>query len=87
MASTIRMIRHDDGKTGDIHPNEVEHMKAHGWTVAEAAADPDAEKPSEGDDERPALRAEYERVIGKKPYMGWTAEELRQKIADQSAAG
>lgn len=28
------------------------------------------------------LRAEYERVIGRKPYMGWKADMLRQKIAE-----
>jgi hypothetical protein len=26
-------------------------------------------------------RAEYERVIGKRPFMGWNADELRAKIA------
>lgn len=32
-------------------------------------------------DERVALRTEYERVIGRPPFMGWTAETLRDKIA------
>lgn len=28
-----------------------------------------------------ALRAEYERVVGKKPFSGWNADVLRQKMA------
>jgi hypothetical protein len=31
-------------------------------------------------DETAALRAEYERVIGKRPFMGWDAGKLREKI-------
>ena len=28
-----------------------------------------------------SLREEYKSVVGKKPYHGWTADELREKIA------
>lgn len=28
------------------------------------------------------LRAEYERVFGKKPFGGWKADKLREKIAE-----
>lgn len=28
------------------------------------------------------LRADYEKVFGKKPFMGWKEDELREKIAD-----
>ena len=27
------------------------------------------------------LRAEYQEVVGKKPYHGWSAEEIRSRIA------
>lgn len=30
---TVPMAR--EGKTADVHPNEVEHMKQHGWEVKE----------------------------------------------------
>jgi len=30
------------------------------------------------------LRAEYEKNVGKRPYMGWDAETLREKIAAAS---
>lgn len=29
-----------------------------------------------------ALRSEYERAYGKKPFMGWDADTLKAKIAD-----
>jgi hypothetical protein len=32
---TIPMIRTEDGKPADVHPDEVEHMKQHGWEVKE----------------------------------------------------
>lgn len=31
-------------------------------------------------DEMKALRAEYEKAIGKKPFSGWDAETLREKM-------
>lgn len=41
-----------------------------------------AAKPApSGDDETSALRAEYEAKAGKKPFMGWDADKLRDKIA------
>lgn len=33
------------------------------------------------DDDRAALREEYTEVVGKKPFGGWDAETLREKIA------
>lgn len=33
------------------------------------------------EDVMPALRSEYERVIGKRPFMGWDEATLRDKIA------
>jgi hypothetical protein len=40
-----------------------------------------ARKAVEPQDERPALRAEYEAKVGRKPYNGWDADTLREKIA------
>lgn len=34
-----------------------------------------------------ALRAEYEAVVGKRPFMGWDADKLREKIAEAKAEG
>jgi len=33
-------------------------------------------------DERTVLREEYKRVLGKKPFGGWDAATLREKIAE-----
>jgi len=46
----------------------------------------EAPKPAEPD-EMAALRAEYERVFGKRPFMGWDAEALRQKMAEATEGG
>ena len=37
-------------------------------------------KPAEHSDELAKLRADYADIVGKKPYHGWSAEELRAKI-------
>lgn len=36
MANTISMTHLDTGKTADVHPAEVENMKAHGWRESAA---------------------------------------------------
>ena len=41
-----------------------------------------AAEPVADDDEITALRAEYQDVVGKKAYHGWSADELRAKIAE-----
>ena len=43
---TIRMFRSADSKTADIHPDEVEHMKMHGWEIDGAKAKPDDPAPA-----------------------------------------
>lgn len=46
--------------------------------VAPAPA-PEPEAPASTD--LAALRAEYEAVVGRRPFMGWGADELRNKMA------
>jgi len=36
----------------------------------------------EAPDELSALRAEYQEIVGKRPYHGWDADQLREKIAE-----
>lgn len=36
-------------------------------------------------DDRVALRTEYERVLGRPPFLGWSAELLRERIAAAKA--
>jgi len=33
MSNLVKMTR--DGKSADVHPDEVDGMKAHGWAVSE----------------------------------------------------
>ena len=58
---TVRMIRVCDQKMGDIHPDEIEHMQAHGWQLVGnspvgGGESPTAEavKPAAGDEPLPA---------------------------------
>ncbi|APZ53130.1 hypothetical protein [Salipiger abyssi] len=44
-----------------------------------------ASEPEDTPDEMAALRAEYEAVIGKRPFYGWDAETLRAKISEHEA--
>ena len=44
-----------------------------------------AAEPVADDDDLAALRAEYQDVVGKKAYHGWSADELRAKIAEATA--
>jgi hypothetical protein len=48
---------------------------------APPAARPTPPRPEEAD-ERVALRAEYFAKVGKRPFYGWDADTLRQKIAE-----
>ncbi|MEG8222428.1 hypothetical protein OSJ57_17635 [Sphingomonas sp. HH69] len=34
-----------------------------------------------------ALRDQYEKVLGKRPFNGWSAETLAEKIAEKQAQG
>jgi hypothetical protein len=44
------------------------------------AASPPIESTREADGDIAGLRAEYTKVVGKKPYWGWSAMELKDKI-------
>jgi hypothetical protein len=37
-------------------------------------------RPAAPRDDIADLRAEYERVVGKRPFMGWDAGQLREKV-------
>lgn len=77
---TIRMIRQDDGKTGDIHPDEVENMKAHGWEVVEGEAAAGGDDASDD-----AIRDEIERLTGKRPHHKTGSAKLAELLAEAQA--
>lgn len=41
--------------------------------------------PAKQSDEMAKLRADYLEIVGKKPYHGWSAEELQAKIDEKLA--
>lgn len=42
------------------------------------------DQPGDGEDDLTALRARYASVFGKRPFMGWDADKLREKIAEHA---
>lgn len=73
-----------DSKKKDVkHPllpeDQVELLVQRGWVADDLEADAPAP------DELAQLRAQYEDALGKKPYHGWDADELRRRI--EAAAG
>jgi hypothetical protein len=77
MADTVPMVHVDSGKTADVHPAEVDNWASHGWRVVTQAAEPGAD---DDNDELRHLRAEYQATFGKKPFHGWDAETLLDKL-------
>ena len=66
-----------------LDADEEKAGKADGWhdNVADAAPKLEVLKPKPAtDDPRPALRAKYEELTGKKAFGGWSAEQLHSKI-------
>jgi hypothetical protein len=49
--------------------------------VAKKIAEAVAPAAPPADDDLAALRAEYERAVGRRPFMGWDAATLREKMA------
>ncbi len=79
------------GRTAVPPPPETVRAKISGDELKRHALDHDGDgKPGgsvapEQTEDLPAIRAEYQRVIGKRPFAGWDAETLKQKIADAGA--
>ena len=84
-----------DGETIGVHPSLVADHESLGWVaggefpVARDTLDHDgdgrkggAPKPADDAGELATLRAEYEAKLGKKPFMGWSADELTKRIAE-----
>ena len=63
----------------DIHSGPFDTKSEAEAALAKERGEPDEKA------ELAALRAEYERTVGKKPFGGWKADELRKRIAEASA--
>jgi hypothetical protein len=74
------MIRADDGKTADVHPDEVDNWSGYGWMLDEARDRAQIEETERREREasEEAARAEAERLA--------TEEEAQHKAATEEAA-
>lgn len=54
--------------------------------AAPPAKEPAATPAAPEIDERAALREQYAAALGKKPFPGWDADELRRRIAEHTRA-
>lgn len=52
------------------------------YMTRDMRAQPAVEPVNTDDDALTALRAQYQDVVGKRPFHGWDAETLREKIAE-----
>lgn len=52
------------------------------YMTRDMRAQPVVEPVNTEDDALTELRAQYQDVVGKRPFHGWDAETLRQKIAE-----
>jgi len=74
---------------------KIKHGGPRGWaTIVKAAFDPAKHEPFDGPRKRgvraapagdniAALRAEYQRIMGKRPFPGWDSETLRAKMGNE----
>lgn len=74
-----------------VTPERKRELNAAGYRIVDIAFAPPGVEPAQpaepqaGDDETAALRAEYERLTGRKPDMRWGERRLRDEIAGASA--
>lgn len=68
---TVKMTRTSDGKTADIHPDEVAHMRRHGWQVPDGEDAPESSPTSIPDD----------RAVAKGPRGLWYVMKDGERIS------
>jgi hypothetical protein len=85
MEKLIRMAK--DGTTLEVHPSCVADHQRLGWAISPEAPEPDVDETTDNggssetaSEELRAARADYEAVVGKKPFHGWDVATLRDKI-------
>jgi len=73
-----------NGRTVRVDRRLADHLTSrasYGYMRRDMVAGPAAVATSDGDDRLANLRAQYQEVVGKRAYHGWSADELQQKIA------
>lgn len=66
--------------TGDLPPPPADLRTTIAQLDHDRDGKPGGSKAAPVSDNLPALRAEYQAKLGKKPFPGWPAEELRRRI-------
>ncbi|WP_246504706.1 hypothetical protein [Microvirga antarctica] len=83
---TYATRRLNAGDVFDAKPRDARILRAVKKARYDAATDSD--EAIGHDAARPAdlaeLRVEYEKLVGKRPFMGWDAATLREKIANRT---
>lgn len=69
----------------DMVAEDTAPMKKNATKPPKPAPQGKAPQTAGADEDRAALRKQYQEVIGKKPFAGWDAETLRAKIAEAKA--
>lgn len=73
---TVAMIRTADGKTADVHPDEVENWSRAGWEIAQA----DESEPDDGFPPSADMRAAIKAETGKAPGPRTSRESLIEQF-------
>lgn len=85
-------MKHQGYYTRALQANDPRYARVFGklgYSRSDVSADQQAELPADpapGTDDLTALREQYQAAVGKKPYHGWDADELRKRIADAGKA-
>lgn len=85
-------MKHQGYFTRALQANDPRYARVFGklgYSRSDLSADPQAEPPADpapAADDLAALREQYQAAVGKKPYHGWDADELRKRIAEADTA-
>lgn len=85
-------MKHQGYFTRALQANDPRYARVFdklGYSRSDLSADQQAEPasdPAPGADDLAALREQYQAAVGKKPYHGWDADELRKRIVDAGKA-
>lgn len=78
-------MKHQGYFTRALRANDPRYARVFGklgYGRSDLVAEEPAVPPAPAADDLTALREQYQAVVGKKPYHGWDADELRKRIAE-----
>lgn len=81
-------MKHQGYYTRALQANDPRYARVFGklgYSRSDLSAEHPAAPPAPAPDDLTALREQYQTKVGKKPYHGWDADELRKRIAEAEA--